>query len=616
MPSFFSLSRRLLVFCALTLLTGLFAAKASADFDEGDYYIVSKSTLKLLTARPGDGGVFRVVQTARTSGDAAQIWRLKKKGANYEIVSKKYGKFLDVKANSADDDAVIDLWERTGGDNQSWKFVLIGGYYQIIAQNSGKGLNVSRNSIADGAPVIQYAVNNADNNLWALYKADSGVRAPSMEALLRTSKSTFNNQSGTYCLSALPAAAFEAVRMNRAKPAEYQPAGLYIEKGESVVIAASGVTVQSDGLYATVGPTNAFFTYKPKNDPFIVALHDGANAFTAPRSGLLYFHYIKTGFQGASLPPIDLKVKGGAAIPFFVDGETSLSEWKEMLNRHPDAPFVQMVSDRAIITVSGKTYRPLADVTPGEIFVVLNKVLAADDALSGFDSSGPRHRPTPLRLHYIEDDLTSANDLAGVYMYAGDYFIGMTPDSVADLVRPDYLKRKWAIWHETGHTYQQRDWTWDAITESSVNLYSLTAQERFGLPNRLDEKEAGGTKRERGRAFLAKPNRNFEDDKQFSDDDRAWVRLVPLEQLREGLGEAFYRKLHKYYRENPLTYPDDGDDETKIQIFVVRASKIAQQDLTGFFSRWGIKISAKTQSAVRALRLPASGDLSLIGFKK
>ena len=586
---------------------------AAAKIEDGDYYIVSRNTYKVLTAEPSAGGAFRIVQGGRKpKTDSAQIWHVRRIGANYEISSKKYAKFLDVKDANLGDEAAIQLGEHTGRENQRWEFSPVGAYFNIIALHSGKGLNVTGSSTVDDAPVIQYAVNNADNNLWALYKASEAVRLPSAKALLKVGKSSFDNQNRTYRLAALPAAAIEALRMNRDKPADDQPSGLYIDKGDAITIEADGVTVDGASFYAAVGPMNAFFSYDAKNDPYLVPLHQGKNQFSSQRSGLLYFHYLKTGFEHADLPPIEVKVKGGSPIPFYVDGKTSLAEWKRQLESYKNAPFVEMVDARAIITVSRPTFNSLSSVDPDETFRVLDKILTWDDSLSGFDSSSALHIPTPLRLHYVEDNLTSKKDIANVYMYASDYFIGMTPGSVIDLVRPDYLKKQWAIWHETGHTYQQHDWLWSTIVESTVNIYSLYVQEQFGLPSRLDEKQGRQTTRENARDYIGKPGRKFEVDSQFTDDDRPWVRLVPFEQLRKGLGDDFYRKLHKYYREHPLAYGEDSDTN-KIQIFVYRSSLVARKDLTDFFAAWGFDISDKTRSDIRALHVP-SDDLSKVGF--
>ncbi len=606
--------QRLCLCACLLAFLQIACAAATPVVEDGEYYIVSKNTYKVLTVQSGAGGAFSIVQASRKPNtDGGQIWRVKKSGASYEIASKKYARYLEVKDANSADEAAIQLGKLTGGGNQRWQFSSVGGYFNIIAQHSGKGLNITGSSTIDGAPVIQYPVNNGDNNLWTLYRASEAVRLPSAKALLKVGKSSFDNLNRTYRLAALPAAAIEAIRMNRDKPADDQPSGLYIGKGEAVTIHANGVMVDGASFYATVGPMNAFFSYDPKNNPYVVPLRQGTNQFTAPRSGLLYFHYLKTGFQRADLSPIEVKVAGGSPIPFYVDGKTSFADWKRQLAQYKDSPFVEMVDERALITVSRRTFNPLAELDPGQTFRVLDKILAWDDSLSGFDSSSPLHIPTPLRLHYVEDNLTSQKDIANVYMYASDYFIGMTPGSVIDLVRPDYLKKQWAIWHETGHTYQQHDWLWSTIVESTVNIYSLSVQEQFGLPSRLDEKQGKQTTRENARDYLARPQRKFELDSQFTDDDRPWVRLVPFEQLRKGLGDDFYRKLHQYYREHPLAYGEDSN-EKKIQNFVFRSSLVARKDLTDFFVAWGFDVSDKTRNEIRALRLP-SENLSKVGFQ-
>ncbi|MER8712516.1 M60 family metallopeptidase [Mesorhizobium sp. M0228] len=98
------------------------------------------------------------------------------------------------------------------------------------------------------------------------------------------------------------------------------------------------------------------------------------------------------------------------------------------------------------------------------------------------------------------------------------------------------------------------------------------------------------------------------------DDDELWVRLVMFDQLRRGLGEDFYPKLHRYYREHPL---DDANkqDAVKVQTFILRASTVANQDLTRFFSDWGLHIEQETADRLKRLNLPpADPQLSRVGL--
>ncbi|MER9387278.1 M60 family metallopeptidase [Mesorhizobium sp. M0435] len=149
---------------------------------------------------------------------------------------------------------------------------------------------------------------------------------------------------------------------------------------------------------------------------------------------------------------------------------------------------------------------------------------------------------------------------------------------------------------------------------------SLNAQAHFGHPSRLKERDdsTGKTPLDLAARYLARKTRDFDNEKQMrasaDDDDELWVRLVMFDQLRRGLGEDFYPKLHRYYREHPL---DDANkqDAVKVQTFILRASTVANQDLTRFFSDWGLHIEQETADRLKRLNLPpADPQLSRVGL--
>lgn len=181
---------------------------------------------------------------------------------------------------------------------------------------------------------------------------------------------------------------------------------------------------------------------------------------------------------------------------------------------------------------------------------------------------------------------TGAKKLAGLTVWALPLVLSpaLTSDAgenVGDLLVLDKLRRAWSIWHETGHKYQQNDWTWSEVIETTVNIYSLEAQARQGHPSRLKERDP-----ETGESpfDLARKKRDFTDSTQMrlhpDDDGEYWVRLVMFNQLRQSFGDGFYPALHRYYRDNPLGYGQLNDQDAQIQAFVIATSTVAGQDLT------------------------------------
>lgn len=66
------------------------------------------------------------------------------------------------------------------------------------------------------------------------------------------------------------------------------------------------------------------------------------------------------------------------------------------------------------------------------------------------------------------------------YRFATDYRAAYKKDAIGYILDPALLTQDgWGPWHELGHTHQQHAWTWEAVGEVTVNLYSLAVQRSF-----------------------------------------------------------------------------------------------------------------------------------------
>ncbi len=87
-------------------------------------------------------------------------------------------------------------------------------------------------------------------------------------------------------------------------------------------------------------------------------------------------------------------------------------------------------------------------------------------------------------------------------------------------------------------------------------------------------------------AFLDRKKRDFTGSKQMrlepDSEDEYWVRLVMFSQLRQIAGDKFNPALHRYYRENPLGFAAQQDQDARIQAFVIAASTMARLEFTRF----------------------------------
>lgn len=606
-------------------LTSIKAVAGEADgteVQEGDYYIVAKHSLKALTAFERAGGNIVLGQSARRPGaDAAQLWSVAAaQGGGYRIRSKRYGTLLADGGQNDNGDTGVTLKAEQLAAKQSWRFRPHLNGYGIELGQSGTTLNVTGSSVDDDADIIVYDASEDDNAQWLMYRASSGQHASRPGNAVGVS--TYDNLGKRYRIAALPSAEQEANRLRRSRLMDYQPSGVYAKKGESISILVEGVTDSPDRLTVLIGPMNEFWRADARDDPQIVPVSGGSANFKASRNGLIYFRYVDSGYNTQPLPTLDVQItQGGKPIPLYVKGNVSGDEWRDLLAGMKDAPYVEIIGPRVAITASRDVYTKAAHGDPAQILGILETILAKYDALSGMDGSSELHAPSPLRVHYQEDAVTPQSVWdGGVYMYASDYFIGVPSRYMGDLLDPDTLRGAWSIWHETGHKYQQSDWTWSIVVETTVNIYSLAIQAGFGLPSNLLEADSdtGKTTLDLASAYLAKKHRAFNDDASMritGDGDGTWIRLVMYDQLGKGLGPSFYPRLHRSYREHPLV--DDVEDAERVQAFILRASEVSGTDLSRFFSDWGLPIDPGTADRLKNLGLPqADAGMSTIGIPR
>ena len=411
--------------------------------------------------------------------------------------------------------------------------------------------------------------------------------------------STFDNEAGRYLLSALPDAEREAVRMDRMQLCDQQPAGLYVRKGETITISVEAIP---EGFYLS-----AMLGFRPMwnvpQDQQETQLDEGENRFTADQDGPLFFKLTSPEGQDAAADEVSLSVRGGRPLPLYVDGSMDAQDWREELAAHANAPFVQLVGDQAMITLPAKVHASHPIANPQATFAAINKVLDLENELAGFDGKTPLDQPTPLRQHYLVDFRVSKKDREGFYMYATDQFIGMLPDNTQELTNPRTLRKEWAIWHETGHTHQQHSWTWEALGEINVNLFSLYVQQSFGQPNRLATSEDGQpTSLENARDYLANGANDFLAEVDDEDGNEFFTRLVMFHQLQSVYGWDLFKDLHKHFRAHPL--PEDASDQDKADAFVLALCELTGVDLRAFFETWGLQASAGANKKIERIGYP------------
>ncbi|SAL27084.1 hypothetical protein AWB74_01176 [Caballeronia arvi] len=581
---------------------------AGAKVEEGEFYIVSNASFKALTAQVQSDGTIALVQSGWTPERASsQIWTVVKEGSGFRLFSKRYGRYVTLGTR-------VDLEEESGEARQNWSIETDANAVTIAATGTNTGLAIEHHALRDGA----FVEVNAQAGQWRLYEVRNASADHAYRPLDAAARSTYDNMNRRYHLSAFAPDAIEADRLRGFRWTDYHPSGLYVSKGESVVIDVSGLADDGpDGLIIMVGNKNGFFKRQPAGDPQMILATEGRNEFVASRDGLLYFEYIDSGFNERPRRSIDVSVReGGRPAPFYIEGTTTPGEWRAMLQRYADAPLIEMVGRRTMFTVARTMYDKSGAADPAALLGYVQRIMGYHDEVSGLDGSSALDTPSPLRVHFVQDAISTHADLQDAYLYATYYMIGLPLNSAAETLLKPAKADAWGVWHELGHMYQQWDWTWPGLTETTVNIYSLHALQRLGTPMVSPLLQVADTRGRKNRLdlatlYLAQPSRNFLDDASFPVPSEAlWIRLVMYEQLRRALGDGFYARLHKSYRLHPLTQAEDGD-RNEVQIFVLRACIAANLDLTEFFSRWGLPVDTATRAAIAELKLktPAT-DLS------
>ncbi|HRH43731.1 MAG TPA: M60 family metallopeptidase [Pyrinomonadaceae bacterium] len=410
---------------------------------------------------------------------------------------------------------------------------------------------------------------------------------------------TFDNYKKEYALKSMTDGQIEAERTHRMILCDYQPSGLYVRKGEKITLNVSNLNQNYD-LSSMIGFKPMWGNHNKTQEN---KLRNGANSVTAIQDGILSFIFVKREGYDTNPTLVNINVIGGKPFPLYKLNRSNPANWQNDLKTMTDAPFVQLISDKVLITIPYKDYlkNPIENIPAS--FQTIHQVIDWEDELAGFDNSAPENMRTNNRIHYLIDLYSTPKESEQYYMYATNYMIGMKRDNYTDLT--EKLDEEWGIWHETGHTHQQDSWTWGSISEISVNMFSLYVQEKFGQPSRLNTVEGDETDTTfvKARKYVANPNKNYLEENE-DDYNELFSKLVMFHQLKSVYGWDSIKRLHQYFRRNPYVYNEDETDQDKANKFVYAMCLITKNNLMPFFKKWGLNVDSATAGKINALRLP------------
>ncbi|MFI6818504.1 M60 family metallopeptidase [Nonomuraea sp. NPDC050328] len=409
-------------------------------------------------------------------------------------------------------------------------------------------------------------------------------------AVLLTPSPAAADARHTVVLRARPSAESERLRLQQALgTTNFTSTGVHLPAGTALTVRVDAEDGVLPTLHVGAPDTHADVVHK---NPRAYPLAAGENTVTDPGGGLVYLSLVGDGQKA--------KVKflaGGRPVPVFRLGESTEAQFQAQLDSLTDAPQVELVSPRAIMTLSREGALLWREHDHAALLTALEQIIGSHAAISGLDGSGPLHRPHPLAFHLVE----APRMPPGAGAYATHGWTAYPRGYLDRLATPEGLTtRGWGVYHELGHQHQQMAYKPGDLTEVTVNIYSLAAQRTLGQQSNLVKPDAktGLTPFQSALAKLPRPAQDYV--KAFG----SMEKLVPLRQLELAFGADFWPRLHRLVREeNP---PSDWTESAKRWGYLaLYTSRIAGADLSGFWARWGAPITAEHAARVAALGLPA-----------
>lgn len=369
-----------------------------------------------------------------------------------------------------------------------------------------------------------------------------------------------------------------------------QPTGFYLPAGASLLLTLAVISDPSGGekpeIHIGAPDTNPNTSNWASR---IYPLTPGQNTVIDPDGGMIYFSMIG--------PEFSVQITFLSAmeeVPFFELGKTSASAFQMQLKTFTQAPQVELVSPRVMLTVERNSALPFQNVDPDELMSLYEEIVDVVEQLIGLDDCTPVHTRAALRYHLCHGNYRQIG-----WAHAGHSYTAYSDAAVPELLDPRQLMLSWGIAHELGHQNQMLAYLMPELLETTNNLVSLNVERHFGQKNTLLTTDANGLNV--WDQALAKHQAPLPTLSMFN----VYEQLVPLEQLRLGFGEGFWPLVNKITRErwasDATLPPKDIASDNLVQFCSIAASA----DLRQFFASWGFSVTAKGDQSITALQLPS-----------
>lgn len=378
----------------------------------------------------------------------------------------------------------------------------------------------------------------------------------------------------------------------------WQSTGLYAAPGERITVT---VPAGAEGLTLRIGAhTDALWDADSwRRAPEISrawALRGGTQTVASAFGGAIYIECAaRSGPSGLA----KIAISNAVEAPLYVLGSTSLDEWRSRQRGLP-APWAELVSSKVCLTVPSRAVRDLQD--PEALMRFWESVVDACATLAAW----PLERRTPER--YVADVQISAG-----YMHSG-YPIMTHLDAAPLMVNREAMlaarEPTWGLFHEMGHNHQSGDWTFEGMTEVTVNLFTLYVLDRVcGIGSQARRETTREVRERKVSAYLAKGP----DYSRLVADP--FLALIHYEQIREAFGWEAFRDVFAEYRALPAAERPRTEQQKRDQ-WALRLSRRVGRNLGPFLVAWGVPVTAEALRSLEGLPawmpegFPASGSVA------
>ncbi len=373
---------------------------------------------------------------------------------------------------------------------------------------------------------------------------------------------------------------------NNAK--EMRPTGLYAVPGETVRVTVPG-RIAGSGFEIVIGAYRGGLNNRDKWQrwPRLQRSVEIKSRETTAANGLGGLITIRVP-RGAEFGEQEIQIEGAIEAPLYVHGQTSVSDWKSTLRKHP-APWAELASERMIIALPCEYIRNLNN--PDEVMEVWNAYIDTAAELVVVDRDDYRAE------RIVFDRQTAAGSMHSGYPVAAH--LGKGAEQAVDA---SSLKRdgNWGFFHEYGHNHQHNLWSLPGTGETTCNLWSVYIFEEYVGKHR--DKTHGGVnplKRQQLR------NAYFNGGRNFQDEWAVWTALDCYLLIQEEFGWEPFKAVFDEYNNLPQDEWPKSQQEKNDQ-WVIRLSKACNANLAPYYAAWNLPMSEFVSQ--KTSQLPAWDD--------